>query len=73
MMAAFGEADAFQQLLRMRDVSGTGGAVGEQRDQHVFQHRALRQQVVILEDEADVGGFGTRQDPVRSIGTEIRR
>ena len=49
-----GEADAFEQLPGVFFVDVGGDAVGQERDQHVFQHRALRQQVVLLKHEADL-------------------
>lgn len=66
MVEPFSQADPIEQpagpLFGFRRDAGAG----ERGDQDVFQHVALRQEVVVLEDEADVliaegGLFGLGQ------------
>jgi hypothetical protein len=56
MIEALGKTDLGQQLFRPRLVLGrttVGCRCDERRRQNVLQHRALRQQRMILKDEAD--------------------
>jgi hypothetical protein len=48
------QAHAIQQHPRPVERRRRGGAGGHGGQQHVFQHGALRQQVMLLEDEADL-------------------
>ena len=48
------KTDAVEQLLGVLRVDVGGDAVGQKRHQHVFEHGALRQQMVLLEHEADL-------------------
>ena len=58
MIDAIGEADLLDQRLRARgrrhSAFVAARPVHQRRHEHVLEHRALRQQAVILEDEPDL-------------------
>ena len=54
MRETLGQADAIEQMFGMLPIGGIRDAVGQERHQHILQHRALRQQMVILKHEADL-------------------
>ena len=68
MIDAIGEADLRRSVARARSSRRPDPRSRDQRrHQHVLEHRALRQQAVILEDEADLAGCGTpRARPARA-------
>lgn len=47
------QANSFEHLRRASDIVRRCAGTSQSRDQHVFQHRALRQQMMLLKDEAD--------------------
>src|SRR5262245_44871677 len=51
MVEAMRQADAIKQLAGTRLC--VRRAAGEHRDQHIFEHRTLRQQMMILKHEAN--------------------
>ena len=54
MIDTFSQAHAFDQVSSTLNRTVVGTAVGQCRNQDVFQHRELGQQVMVLEDEANI-------------------
>src|SRR5687767_3430588 len=54
MRETFGKADPPEQTGRALLCIRTGGAVGQEWYQHVFEYGALREKMMILKHEADV-------------------
>ena len=54
MFDAIGKTDTLDQLVSTLHAVGVWTTVGNGRDEHIFQHRELWKQVVVLEDETNV-------------------
>src|SRR6185295_1700009 len=53
MIDAGAEADLLDEPARALGVAAVPAGRDQRRNQHVLEHRALRQEAVVLEDEAD--------------------
>jgi len=54
LVGAVSQSDAFDQLFGARRQVAVGCEAGERGQEDIFENAALRQELVILEDEADV-------------------
>ncbi len=68
LVCAVSETDSFDQLQGSFPQVAIGGEAGEGGEEDIFENAALGQQLVILEDEADVlvaegGEVSGRQSP----------
>ena len=74
MVQSVFQTDSLEQCVRPLHLLGRGSAIRQSGNQDVFQYRQLRQQVVVLKDEADrpiaeAGQFGFRQ-PIRVLAAQ---
>ena len=79
MLEPMRQLDPVQQLAGPFLRLGTARAADQRRDQHVLQHRALRQQVVFLKDEADMAVakiascFSSRLERILAVERDLAR